>query len=49
MLLVALPLWRRLPVLPASPDAMGYWRLIVSMLTLLREEKVLQVRGYWRC
>jgi predicted MFS family arabinose efflux permease len=45
MLLVALPLWRRLPVLPASPHAMGYWRLIVSMLTLLREEKVLQVRG----
>ncbi len=45
MLLIALPLWRRLPLLPAAPDAMGYPRLVASMLTLLWEEKVLQVRG----
>lgn len=45
MLVIALPLWRRLPLLAATPHAMGYPRLIASMLTLLREEKVLQVRG----
>lgn len=45
MVVIALPLWRRLPILTATPNAMSYPRLIVSMLTLLREEKVLQVRG----
>lgn len=45
MLAIALPLWRRLPVLPASANTMSYPRLIASMLTLLRQEKVLQVRG----
>ncbi|TCL04724.1 MFS transporter [Sodalis ligni] len=45
MLAVALPLWWRLPVLATVPDAMSYPRLIASMLTLLRQEKVLQVRG----
>ncbi|MBD1600861.1 MFS transporter [Pseudomonas typographi] len=45
MLAIALPLWRRLPALPAAPNPMGYPRLIASMLTLLRQEKVLQVRG----
>lgn len=45
MLAIALPLWRRLPALPPAPDAPSYPRLIASMLALLREEKVLQVRG----
>ncbi|MDY0748699.1 MFS transporter [Paucibacter sp. R3-3] len=45
MLTIALPLGWRLPVLARSPDAMSYPRLIASMLTLLRQEKVLQVRG----
>lgn len=45
MLAIALPLWRRLPRLPATQPKMRYLSLIVSMLTLLREEKVLQVRG----
>jgi predicted MFS family arabinose efflux permease len=45
MLAIAVPLWRRLPVLPAPTKALPYRRLIASMLTLLREERVLQVRG----
>jgi predicted MFS family arabinose efflux permease len=45
MLAIALPLWWRLPALNTTPDAMSYPRLIASMLTLLREERVLQVRG----
>lgn len=45
MLAIALPLWRRLPALAAVPDEMRYLRLIASMLTLLLQEKVLQVRG----
>jgi len=45
MLVIALPLWRRLPSLPPVVNSMSYPRLIASMLTLLREEKVLQVRG----
>lgn len=45
MLAVALPLWRRLPALPVSTNTLSYPRLIASMLTLLRQEKVLQVRG----
>ncbi len=45
MLALALPLWRRLPALAATPDTMSYPRLIASMLTLLREERVLQIRG----
>lgn len=45
MLMIALPLWRRLPDLAATTQSMSYPRLIASMLTLLREEKVLQVRG----
>lgn len=44
MLMIALPLWR-LPALPLPANPMPYPRLITSMLTLLREEKVLQVRG----
>lgn len=45
MLAIAIPLWRRLPILPPAGGAMSYPRLIASMLTLLRQEKVLQVRG----
>ncbi|WP_435946803.1 MFS transporter [Dryocola sp. BD586] len=45
MTAIALPLWRRLPVLPVAPGAVSYPRLIATMWTLLRQEKVLQVRG----
>lgn len=45
MLAIALPLWRWLPNLPAVSNAMSYQRLLASMLTLLRQDKVLQVRG----
>jgi predicted MFS family arabinose efflux permease len=45
MLIIALPLWQRLPTLTVTPNAMSYPRLIASMLTLLRQEKILQVRG----
>ncbi|ANN77488.1 hypothetical protein BAU07_10580 [Bordetella flabilis] len=45
MLAIALPLWRRLPVLPAPGKPLSYPRLLASMLTLLRQERVLQVRG----
>jgi hypothetical protein len=45
MLIIALPLWWRLPALPAVTATMSYPRLIGSMLTLLRQEKVLQIRG----
>ncbi|EKP25452.1 Major Facilitator Superfamily protein [Klebsiella michiganensis] len=45
MLGIALPLWRRLPVLAVGSPPLSYPRLLASMLTLLRQEKVLQVRG----
>ncbi len=45
MLAIAIPLWRRLPVLPPASHALTYPRLLASMLTLLRQEKALQVRG----
>lgn len=45
MLAMAIPLWRRLPTLVTALAVMSYPRLLTSMLTLLREEKVLQVRG----
>lgn len=45
MLMAALPLWWRLPALPAPVARSSYLRLIASMLTLLRQERVLQVRG----
>ncbi|MXJ81665.1 MFS transporter [Klebsiella michiganensis] len=45
MLGIALPLWRRLPLLAAAPNPLSYPRLLISMLALLRQEKVLQVRG----
>lgn len=45
MLMIALPLWRRLPHLKVKPVTMRYPHLLASMLKLLRQEKVLQVRG----
>jgi len=45
MLMIALPLWRRLPHLKVQPVTMRYPQLLASMLKLLRQEKVLQVRG----
>lgn len=45
MLMIALPLWRRLPRLNVQPVSMRYPHLLASMLKLLRQEKVLQVRG----
>lgn len=45
MLALSLPLWHRLPTLKPAPGSMSYSRLIVSMLGVLREERVLQIRG----
>ncbi|WP_374421400.1 MFS transporter [Chromobacterium sp.] len=45
MLAIALPLWRRLPALVVAKPSMRYPELIASMLTLLRREKTLQIRG----
>ncbi|MBE2163711.1 MFS transporter [Acinetobacter oleivorans] len=45
MLMIALPLWKRLPHLEVQPSAMRYSQLLASMFKLLRQEKVLQVRG----
>ena len=48
MLGMALLLWKQLPSLPLSAAAAGglrYRDLLASMFTLLRQEKVLQVRG----
>lgn len=45
MLMIALPLWKRLPHLKVQPVTMHYPQLLASMLKLLRQEKVLQVRG----
>jgi len=45
MLLLAIPLWRGLPALPRASKGLTYKDLLISMFTLLREEKVLQIRG----
>lgn len=45
MLALAWPLWRWLPALADPPGRLSYPRLLASMLTLLRQERVLQVRG----
>lgn len=42
---IALILWRCLPTVTATRNAMTYPRLIASMLTLLRQERALRVRG----
>lgn len=45
MLLMAGLLWRLLPALPVQQPALSYPRLLASMLTLLRHDRTLQVRG----
>ena len=45
MLALAVPLWRRLPALERASAVLSYPRLLLSMFTLLKEERVLQVRG----
>lgn len=45
MLGLALPLRSGLPVLPPSGNRNSYVRLLVSMIALLREERVLRIRG----
>ena len=45
MLLLAAVLYRRLPRLPATAVTMRYPQLIGSMVRLLRQDRVLQIRG----
>ena len=45
MLVMAVLLWRLLPTLPVQQAALSYPRLLVSMFTLLRHDRVLRVRG----
>lgn len=45
MLILALPLWKRLPHLKTQSVNMRYLQLLTSMFKLLHQEKVLQVRG----
>jgi len=45
MAVLGILLWWRLPVQRLPPQALSYWALIRSMLTLLETERVLQVRG----
>lgn len=45
MLVTGLLLWKALPRLAPSRAGVGYPQLIFSMLTLLRKERVLQIRG----
>jgi predicted MFS family arabinose efflux permease len=45
MIAMAALLWRTLPALPAPARALPYPQLIASMLTLLRRDRVLRVRG----
>lgn len=45
MLVMAMLLWRLLPVLPVQQAALSYPRLLASMFMLLRDDRVLRVRG----
>lgn len=45
MIAMAALLWRTLPALPAPARPLPYPRLIASMVTLLRRDRVLRVRG----
>lgn len=45
MLALVLPLWRQLPATPSTAPTSSYFALIRSMLTLLCDDRVLQVRG----
>jgi len=49
MAALALPLWRRLPVLDppgAARQSLAYPQLVASLFTLLRHDRVLQRRGF---
>ncbi|ESJ12477.1 membrane protein, partial [Cupriavidus sp. HPC(L)] len=45
MLVLSLILWRRLPAQAPASSRLSYPKLILSMLTLLRQQRVLQIRG----
>ncbi|MPQ57534.1 MFS transporter [Duganella sp. FT27W] len=45
MLVMAVLLWRLLPVLPVQQAALSYPHLLASMFPLLRDDRVLRVRG----
>lgn len=45
MLMLAFPLWKSLPVRSNTQNTLGYPRLILSMLSLLYHNKLLQIRG----
>ena len=45
MIAMAALLWRTLPMLPATARPLPYPQLIASMVTLLRSDRVLRVRG----
>lgn len=45
MLVLALLLWRTLPAVPVPRRSMTYARLVASMFGMLRDDRVLQVRG----
>lgn len=45
MLGLAAMLWRALPELPVHASRLSYGRLVASMATLIRDERVLRVRG----
>ncbi|MCH7314503.1 MFS transporter [Acinetobacter sp. ANC 3882] len=45
MLMIALPLWKSLPIVANSNHQLSYPRLILSMLTLVSKNKLLQIRG----
>lgn len=46
MLALGATLWRTLPAQTPSTKPLSYARLILSMFTLLRHERVLQIRGF---
>lgn len=45
MLVLAAVLWRHLPPTAPATPGLGYGRLLASMVTLLRQDRVLQQRG----
>ncbi len=45
MLILALPLWKHFPHLKTRPVTIRYTQLLFSIFKLLRQEKILQVRG----
>lgn len=45
MVVLALLLWRTLPAVPVPRRSMTYIRLVASMFGMLRDDRVLQVRG----